>query len=201
MNYNKSDNPNKDGANLRRVRVGRRHAGEHGSRRWGLLVVDILLLVTILAAIFFLVVLLTPFDPFGGGETEERTVLYTVEISGVDRDSVQSLHVGDIVTDVDTGSVIGEVVEVASRAYEVYTDLPSTEADLTADGEHNIHVVTKKIYPEDFQTLAVTIRVTADYEKGVGYWAQDCRIAVGRTYEIRLPAYAGEGVVVTFAEE
>ncbi len=201
MNYNIPESPHREGDGIRRARRSRRGEQQRKTRRWGLLAVDILLLVVILAAIFFLVVLLTPFDPFDAAVTEQRTVVYTVELAGVHRDSVQSLRVGDTVTDAETGSVVGEVVNIASRSYEVYTDLPSQDAEMTDEGDHKIYVVSKKAYPEDFQTVTVTIRITADYESGVGYWADDCRIAVGRSYALRFPSFAGDGVCVTFAEE
>ncbi len=204
MNYNKFEPSYGSSAEApRRVRSRRRRAGvgDGKNRRWLFLAVDILLLVAILAAIFFLVVLLTPLDPFSGRAKEQRVVIYTVEFAGVGRDSIETLEIGDPVTDAETGSVIGEVVDVNSRAYEVYTDNPSDESTMTDNGEHKIHLVTKNTYPEEFQTVTVTIRVMADYEKGVGYWAEDCRIAVGRAYELHFPAYAGSGVCVTFAEE
>ena len=201
MNYNIPEGSHREGDAVRRTRRSRRGEQQRKPRRWGLLAVDILLLVVILAAIFFLVVLLTPFDPFGAAQTEERTVVYTVELAGLHRDAVQSLRVGDTVTDAQTGSVIGEVVNIASRSYEVYTDLPSPNAAMTDEGNHKIYIVSKKVYPEEFQTVTVTIRLTADYESGVGYWADDCRIAVGRSYSLRFPAFAGDGVCVTFAEE
>ncbi len=183
-----------------RLERARRSTAEKRNRRWLLLGVDILLLVAILAAIFFLVVLLTPLELFGGRSEEQRSVLYTVELAGVERDSVQALEIGQTVTDVETGSVIGEIVDITTRPYEIYTDIPTEESDMT-DGEHQIYLVTKNTYPEEYQTVTVTIRVIADYEQGVGYCADDCRIAVGRTYDLRFPAYAGSGVCVTFAEE
>ena len=167
------------------------------NRRWVFFAADILLLIAILAAIFFLVLLLTPLDLFAGSGVEQREVLYTVELAGIDRDSVEALHIGDVVTDAATGSVIGVVEAVDSRPYEVYTDIPTQEID----EELNSHVVTKNTYPDNFNTVTVTIRVTADYTPGVGYTAEECRIAVGRSYELHFPEYAANCVCVTFTEE
>ena len=34
----------------------------------------------------------------------------------------------------------------------------------------------------------------------MGYTAEDCRIAVGRSYDLRFPGYAGKGVCITLTE-
>ena len=195
MNNNKPEPSLRDGNDG--ARRNRRKGGVQGQRRWLFLAADVLLLIAIVAAIFFLVVLLTPIDLFGGEDTEQRSIVYTVEFSGVDRDSVQALQLGDTVTDAATGSVIGVVADVESRPYEVYTDIPTTEAD----AELNSYVVTKNTYPDSFNTVTVTIRILADYTPRQGYMAEDCRIAVGREYELHFPGYAGNGVCITFAEE
>ncbi len=190
MSHNRSD--------LQRDGAGHADAVQrgHGGRRWLYLVVDVLLLAAIVSAVFFLVVLLTPLNPFGGKDTEQKTVLYTLEITGVDRTSLESLHRGDSVLDAATGSKLGEVVSVDSRPYEFYTEIPTDQPD-----EHlNSHVVTKDTR-DDAYTVTVTVRVEAEYRAGVGYTAEDCRIAVGRVYELHFPAYVGKGVCVTLGVE
>ena len=167
------------------------------NRRWLFLVIDAVLLAAIVAAIVFLVSLLTPFSIFDSDSTQERQITYTVEISGVDRDSLGALKIGDTVTDHQTGAVIGGVTAVSRRPYEVYTDVPTDELDEAL----NSHVVTKSTYPEEFNTVTVTLSTTADYQSGVGYSVEDCRIAVGRTYDLRFSGYAGNGVCVEFNAE
>ena len=194
MNYNKPEQ-NLQGDALQAGKRGASFERKAGTHRRGLfLLLDVFLLVAVVAAIFFLVLLLTPLDLFGGAGDEQRSITYTVEFAGVDSDSVEALRVGDAVTDAATGSVIGVVVAVNSRPYEVYTDIPTEEADETLQS----HVVTKNTYPDSFNTVTVTVQVIADYVEGEGYLAEDCRIAVGREYDLRFPAYAGNGVCVTF---
>ena len=164
-------------------------------RRWFFLLVDILLLLVVLTAVFFLVVILTPLDLFKGSKIEERSIVYTVELAGVDRDSIEALAVGDTVTDTQTGSAIGIVTEVHSRPYEAYTDIPTTEMDAGL----NSYLVTKNTYPDNFKTVTVTVRATADYESGIGYTVERSRIAVGRSYDLRFSSYSGSGVCVTLA--
>ena len=170
---------------------GNRPVKEH-HRRWLFLLIDVLLLAAIVAAVLFLVSLLTPFSLFDNGADETRTVTYTVELAGVRRDAVSALRVGDVVTDKETGAVIGTVTAINARAYSVYTDVPSEVKDPVLDS----YVVTKTEYPEDFNTVEVTISVEADYTAGIGYSVGDCRIAVGRAYELYFPAYAGQATCI-----
>ncbi|MBQ8716944.1 MAG: DUF4330 family protein [Clostridia bacterium] len=196
MNRQKNDVPKQDKEErAHRFEAASSGKGKDSSRRWLFLVVDVLLLAAIVAAIVFMVSLLTPFSLFDSEGTEVRNVTYTVELSGVDRDSLSALKVGDAVTDKDTGAVIGVVTAVSSRAYEAYTDVPVKDEAL------NSYVVTKVTYPEQFNTVTVTIAVTADYRSGVGYSVEDCRIAVGRTYDLHFPAYAASAVCVEFHAE
>ena len=171
----------------RMERTGREH-----SRRWLFLAVDVLLLAAIAAAVVFLLSLLTPFSLFDNTADEVRSVTYTVEIAGVDRDFVSALRVGDTVTDKETGEVIGTVTEINARPYAPYTNIPTEEKDPVLDS----YVVTKAEYPESFNTVEITISVDADYTAGVGYAVEDCRIAVGREYDLYFPRYAGKGVCV-----
>lgn len=167
------------------------------SRRGLFLIADVMLLAVIFAAIFFLVSLLTPFTLFDNTEEEARTVTYTVEFKGVDKDAFASLRKGDTVVDKATGAVVGEVTDLEPRKYVVYTDVPTDEKDETLDS----HVVTKAEYPEEFTTVSVTITVTADYVAGVGYTVDGCRIAAGREYELNFPGCAGKGTCVEFKAE
>lgn len=199
MNHEKFDasRTGEQATPMRRARNSRyRKEGDSAKkRRWLFLLADVFLLIAVVAAVFFLVVLLTPLDLFAGEGTEERAVVYTVEFAGVDSTLLGTLQVGDEVTDAETGSVIGVVTEISNRRYEVFTDIPSAEMDEAL----NSYVVTKNTYPDSYTTLSVTIRATAEYTPGVGYVAEDCRIAVGRAYDLRFPAYTGEGVCVSFS--
>ena len=168
-----------------------RPAKEH-NRRWLFLLVDVLLLAAIVAAVIFLVSLLTPFSLFDRDADETRAITYTVELVGVRRDAVSALRVGDVVTDKETGAVIGTVTAINARAYSVYTDVPSEQKDPVLDS----YVVTKTEYPEDFNTVEITIAVEAAYISGVGYSVEDCRIAVGRSYELYFPSYTGQATCV-----
>lgn len=191
MNREKKETPIAEKGEVKHIPAAHRPAKEH-NRRWLFLLVDVLFLGAIVAAVIFLVSLLTPFSLFDKGADETRVVTYTVELVGVRREAVSALRVGDTVTDKETGAVIGTVTAINARAYSVYTDVPSEVKDPVLDS----YVVTKTEYPEDFNTVEITVAVEADYVAGVGYSVEDCRIAVGRSYELYFPAYAGQATCI-----
>ncbi len=168
--------------------------GAAKSRKWLFLALDILLLAAIVAAIFFLVVLLTPLNPFAKDHTETVGVLYTVEFANVDGDVFELLSAaeGKTVVDAATGKAIGEVRMVDKRAYSFYTDVAVKEGD---------NYVVGKETAMDKYTVTVTLYADAEYESGVGYTVDNSRVAVGRTYELHFPSYAGTGTCVTLVRE
>ena len=173
----------------RRRRAPKREAalGKEGRRRWLFLLVDLLLLASIAAIVIFLVSLLTPWSIFDKDDAETRSITYTVEIAGVDQASLAALERDDVVTDRETGAVLGTVVDVSIRPYEVWDD--------TAEGES----VGKITYPEEsgLKTVTVTLTVDASYIAGVGYTVGDTRIAVDRTLQLAFRNYAATGVCVS----
>lgn len=166
---------------------GKAQKKERG-RRWLFLVVDLLLLAVIVGAAIFIVSVLTP-DSEDSEETEMRQIVYQIEIAGVESD-LFTVTGGETVVDAVSGAVIG-VVEYhdGGRPYTAYID-SATERD-------GKYFATEVEYPEDIKTYLVTVRVTADFEAGVGYSADGCRIAVGREYQLRFANYTGSGVCVS----
>ena len=169
-----------------------RDAARPNTRKGLYLAVDILLLAVITAAIFFLVVLLTPLNPFAKSDKTECTLHYTVELTNVEEDVVELLLEGDRVVDAQTGSVIGEVVLKDKREYTYYSDVAEKSGDA---------YVAKKELVENRYTVILTLHGNAVYEEGVGYTVERSRIAVGREYELHLPSCAVKGVCVTLMEE
>lgn len=201
MNQDKNDTRQATGADessrkKRRVRVSySTGGGGNKGRRWLLLAVDILLLAAIVAAIVFLVTLLTPVSLFDTSDVEQKQLTYTVELAGLEASVVEAFRVGDSVTDKETGSVIGTITAVDTRPYEVYST-----TDYVENGTLDLNEVLKVTYPDAYRTVTVTVTVTADYTAGVGFAVEDCRIAVGREYELRFPGYTGNGVCIGFKE-
>lgn len=172
---------------------GLRARSAEKKHRASFLLVDLLLLLGVVSVIFLLVLAFTPLDLFGK-DAEPREILYTVEFYGVDKDMESAFHEGDTVTDVETGVVMGVVTQVSSRVYETYTDTPSAEIV----PEFDKHVVQKE-RNEAWRVVTVTISVTADYQSGIGYSVENNRIAVGREYRLRFPAYTNSGACVSLS--
>ena len=87
MNHNRSDMP------MRGHRTDHHRAEK--TRKWLFLALDIVLLAAIVAAVFFLVVLLTPLNPFAKNNTETVGVLYAVELENVDGDVFELLSAAE----------------------------------------------------------------------------------------------------------
>ncbi len=188
MNQNKMDRPKV----TQDPRARSRSAGQtvEKKRRGLFFVMDVFLLLAIVGVIFLLVLAFTPLSLFGDN-AEPRQIFYTVELAGVDQSFVSSFHEGDAVTDADTGSQMGEIMQIKIREYEAYTNVPTPEID----PEFGKHVVRKETN-ENLKTVTVVIRVTAEYTEEVGYTAEECRIAVGREYQLRFPSYTDNGVCI-----
>jgi hypothetical protein len=168
-------------------------SGDEKKRRVAFLLLDVLLLALIAAAIVFTVFLLTPSaGPTGDGEA--RKITYTVEMAGVEKTMLGTFRVGDTVTDRASGAVLGVITAVGEpRPYAVY-------ADEVSSSDPSYYEVPKIIYPENLKTLTITISVDADFVSGVGYSAEDCRIAVGRAYQLNFPGYTGNAVCIGMEE-
>ena len=172
---------------------GLRARSAEKKHRASFLLVDLLLLLGVVSVILLLVLAFTPLDLFGK-DAESQEILYTVEFFGVDKDVESAFHEGDTVIDVETGAVMGVVTQVSSRVYEAYTDTPSAEIV----PEFDKHVVQKE-RNEAWRVITVTISVTADYQPGIGYSVESNRIAVGREYQLRFPAYTNSGACVSLS--
>ena len=165
-------------------------AGAEAGRRWLFLAVDLLLVIAIVGAVIFISVSLnaSPADESG---TEVRTILYQIEIAGVDAD-LFGVSGGETVVNAADGSALG-VVEYCDdgQTYVKYSDTVSQRED-------GKYFVDKIEYPEDIKTYLVTVRVEASYTAGVGYSADGCRLAVGRSYQLRIAdhVYTGECVAL-----
>lgn len=160
-------------------------------QRWLFLLVDVVLILAIIGAVLFVVSLLTPFSFSKKEKAEIRTISYTVELSGVSSATLSALHVGDAVTDAETGALVGTVTAVDVRPYETFGQLYEKDAVVGSN------VVTRITYPDTMATVTVTIETSASYVAARGYSANNCRIAVGKTFTLCFPEYTGTGVCVS----
>lgn len=173
------------------VSPGYAERGKNAKHRWLFLLVDAVLILAIVGAVFFIVSLLTPFSFSGKEKAELRMVSYTVELAGVSSATLNAMHVGDAVVDAETGASIGTVTAVDVRPYETFGQL-CEEDDVLGS-----YVVTRITYPDTMATVTVTIETSASYVANRGYSANGCRIAVGKTFALCFPEYTGTGVCVS----
>jgi hypothetical protein len=152
------------------------------------------IMLTIAFVIFLLVLAFTPLELFGG-DTESRQIVYTVEFYGVDKDLEYAFREGDTVADAQSGQTLGVITQVSSRVYEAYTDIPTDEISPEFD-----KYVVQKQYNDEWRIVTVSILVTAEYQEGVGYTVHSNRIAVGREYQMRFPAYTDRGACIALVQ-
>ena len=202
MNMNKQDplqNKGEEGARRAlRTRKERDAKAKAGQRRWLFILVDVVLLAVIVASVFFLVTLLTPFSIFRSGRDEVRDITYTIELRGLTNAEMETLRAGDVVTDLETGAEIGVITEVHSRPYTEYTDKYEQNQD---PKDPDKWWVVQTEYPDGYKTVTLTVTVSADYQKGVGYSVSDSRIAVGHEFRLSFPKYTGKGVCVELKDQ
>jgi len=170
--------------------IGRDKPQHRDGKKWLFYTVDALLLAAIIATILVIVSLLTPFSIFKDREKEAREVTFAVEMAGVSGAEIAALQIGDTVLDAESGEPLGTITAIDIRAYEPFTDTPVWDEALQS------FVVAKTSYGDEFKTIVITIKASATYEQGVGFTVEDCRIALGRDYELRMPAFTGSGVCV-----
>ena len=60
--------------------------------------------------------------------------------------------------------------------------------------------VVQKQRNEEWRVITVSILATAEYQPDVGYSVQAQRIAVGREYQLRFPAYTYSGACVSLVQ-
>lgn len=188
---NKTDTQNTSGAEGLRARSATSARTAEKKHRASFLLVDFFLLIGVVAVIFLLVLAFTPLELWGK-DTEARQIVYTVEFYGVDKEMEYAFREGDTVTDMQSGAVMGVITEVRSRVHEVYTDIPTDEIVPEFD-----KYVVQKEKNENWRVITVSIQVTAEYQEGVGYAVDGSRIAVGREYQLRFPAYTRSGACVS----
>jgi len=193
MNNNKADGQNTSGTENLRTRASARSTEK--KHRASFLVVDLFLLIGVIAVIFLLVLAFTPLDLFVD-DAEPKQIVYTVEISGVDKDLENAFREGDAVVDAQTGTQMGVITQVTSRVYEAYIDKPTQEIDPTFEK----HVVQKE-RNEEWRVITINVSVTAEYRSGIGYTVDTNRIAVGREYSLRFPSYVSNGECVALHED
>lgn len=145
------------------------------------------LIILIVAAV--LIVVISAYS--GGGNisftSEKATIMYTVEIEGIDPALASSIAVGDGVVD-ENGYSLGAVaagVEVDSF-FEISYD-PATGEVISSE------------HPR-LSNILITITAEAEIDSIGGYVVDGRRIAVGAEYQLDLPGFEGRGRCISIIE-
>ncbi len=162
---------------------------ERSSRKSGFNLLDVLIVISILAAVLLLVFVYSPTQLFNI-KSNDAAIIYSICIPGVPAEYAGNINVADLVTD-SKGYRLGEVasdVEVEPHVIYEYRE--------NADGSGSIVEIT---HP-DLVDLIITVSAKADVNED-GYTVDGKRIALEAEYELVLPGFESKGTCVSLSEE
>lgn len=164
--------------------------------------VDFLLILLILAIIGGAVYLFSPGSFINkAGKSTEGTLMYTIEIKGVDQEYINKIQENDVVVNAVTKSTLGTVSAVDATNKDVVLDCIEVKNEDNQEGagetQEEIQYEGTLVPSADQYTVLVTITATADYVNGDGYFVNNCRIAVGEGFSLHFPNFAAEGYCIS----
>lgn len=150
---------------------------------------DALIIISILATVALIVLVYSPLKLFNI-KSNDATIIYSINISGVPAEYASSISVSDIVTD-DKGYNLGLVAsDVQVEPHVIY------EYRENQDGSGSIIEI---IHP-DLVDLIITVSANAEVADD-GYIVDGKRIALEAEYNIVLPEFEAKGVCISLSEE
>lgn len=175
---------------IRRERLGDNMENkESGKSRFNF--IDALIILTVLAIIGVIVYM----TALGGGKISgtEKTVVYTLKISGVNSDYLPLISEGDKATDSSTGKEIGTIQSVRSVPTQYVGDTVITDSS----GNKTVSVSEY----DNLYDVYVTLYVTAEIdEKGIAH-AGSSKILVGSRFYFRDATFASTAFCTEFSIE
>lgn len=149
--------------------------------------VDVALILLVVGCIITLIYFFSPMSKAKKlGKAQEKTIEYTIEITGVDTTFSENISDNDTVIDSVTKTPIGTVTRVVSTNYTEYKAVDDGSSDLKL----------QEIVYRDKCNLEVTVRVDASYIAGDGFSVNSTRIAVGEKMFVKFPNFVGEGYCI-----
>lgn len=147
--------------------------------------IDFMVVLVVLALLGSLIYLFSPWTHIEKIWSDSQVeLMYFVEIKDVNPEDIELIKSGDAVINSVTKNSLGQVVEVTdiNNSY-IYDYVLNDQGKMTC-------VITEN--PKKYD---VTIKITAlaDYEEGVGYSVNGCRVAIGELLNLRLPTYSCSG--------
>lgn len=152
-------------------------------------VVDFFIVVIILALIAILIYAFSPWSQIKKlWSSDEVSIEYTVELRQVDESYIDLINRNDDAKNAANGISLGEVATIESIEESLVLGYDST----TNEG----------VFAEHPNQYDITLRITAkaDYEKGVGYSVNGCRIAVGEEIFFKFPKFVCSGYCIGLSE-
>lgn len=150
-------------------------------------VIDFFIIVIILAVVAVLIYTISPWSQIKKiWSTDEVTFNYAVELRGVDANFISLIKEGDAVINSVTKDSFGKVTGI-----ENVTKSQTISYTKDENGAQGVLVDNSNLYD-----ITVHISATAEYEEGVGYTVNGCRVAVGEQLFFRFPNYEGSGYCV-----
>lgn len=151
-------------------------------------IIDFLIVVAVVVALAILVYLFSPWSQIKKLWAQDKvTVDYTVVITDVDKSATTKIKKNDTVTDSVTKNPLGTVTGVEPSKN-------STVLDYVKD-ENGDYIGVLKENPDKYD-ITVHITAQADYEEGVGYTVNGCRIAIGEELFLRFPLFEHSGYCI-----
>ena len=146
--------------------------------------IDFLIVLVLIAVIGSLIYAFSPWTNIEKLWANNQTELtYFVEIKDVSPEYIDMIKSGDTVINSVTKNSLGTVEEVTNveNAY-VYDYVPE-------DGKMTCVIL------ENPKKYNITLKITtlADYNEGIGYSVNGCRVAIGEMLNLRLPTYTCSG--------
>lgn len=156
-------------------------------------IIDFFILFLIIAVVGLLIYAISPWSQLKKlWATNETSFQYAVEIRNVDSEFIDCIKNGDAVINSSTKNSLGTVnridVKASTQPYYVRDEITGT-------------VEYKPIDTPDKVDITVYVTATAQYEAGVGYTINGCRVAVGEELPLRFPQFAQSGYCVAIATD
>lgn len=156
-------------------------------------IIDFFILLLIVAIISVTVYAFSPWSQLKKlWSSDEISFQYAVEIRNVDAKYIDLIQQDQAVINATTKNAMGTVSRIDTKV--------STELYYTIDEEKNEVQGELLDIPDKFD-ITVYVTTPAQYEPGVGYTVNGCRVAVGEALDLRFPHFAQTGYCIAIATD
>lgn len=151
-------------------------------------IIDFFIIVIILVVVAVLIYAVAPWAQLNKlWSTDEVTFNYAVEFRGVDAKFISLIKDGDAVINSVSKNSLGKVNSIENPSKSQTLDYKMDDSGMPQG---------VLVDNSDKYDITVHITATAQYEEGVGYTVNGCRVAVGEEICFRFPTYEKIGYCV-----